>query len=81
LLVFPDHGRGIDSGWTSHGKHFVHSDETYLLAMGAGVAAAGEVKAPGQLYQAQYAQTIAALLGLHFTAQHPVAGPVAPLDK
>jgi hypothetical protein len=29
----------------------------------------------------QYAQTIAALLGLHFTAQHPVAGPVGPLAK
>ena len=81
LLVFPDHGRGIGPGWVSHGTHYEHSDETYLLAMGAGVPAAGEVKTPGQLYQAQYAQTIAALLGLHFTAQHPVAGPAAPLLK
>jgi hypothetical protein len=76
LLVFPDHGRGTGSGWTSHGARVAHSDETYLLAMGPGIAPKGEVKSAGQLYQAQYAQTIAALLGLHFTSVHPVAAPV-----
>jgi hypothetical protein len=51
-----------------------HSNETYLLAMGPGIAPKGEVKNSGQVYQAQFAQTIAALLGFHFTATHPVAG-------
>jgi hypothetical protein len=76
LLIFPDHGRGIGPGWTSHGARTPHSDETYFLAMGPGIPANGEVKTAGQVLQAQYAQTIAALLGLHFTATHPVAAPV-----
>ncbi len=76
LVVFPDHGRGTGPGWTSHGAHFPHSDETYFMAMGPGIAAIGEVKTAGQILQAQYAQTIAALLGFHFTAPHPVAEPI-----
>lgn len=76
MLIFPDHGRGIGPGWTSHGSRVVHSDETYLMAMGAGIAAKGEIKTAGQLYQVQFAQTIAALLGFHFTAEHPIAEPV-----
>jgi phosphopentomutase len=76
LLVFPDHGRGIGDGWTSHGSEFEHSNETYFLAMGPGISPKGEIKRPGQIYQAQYAQTIAALLGFRFTAAHPVADAV-----
>jgi hypothetical protein len=73
LLIFPDHGRGIGPLWTDHGSETPHSDETYLLAMGPGIPKRGEVMTPGQIYQEQYAQTIAALLGFHFTASHPVA--------
>ncbi len=76
MLVFPDHGRGTGRGWTSHGSDYAHSNETYLIAMGPGIPAKGEVKVPGQVYQAQYAQTIAALLGFQFTASHPIAPPV-----
>lgn len=76
LLIVPDHGRGIGPQWTSHGAQTPHSDETYLMAMGPNIPAKGEVKTPGQVYQQQYAQTIAQLLGLHFTADHPVADPV-----
>ncbi|MES1160158.1 MAG: phosphoglyceromutase [Bacteroidota bacterium] len=81
LLIFPDHGRGIGAGWTTHGSGTPHSDETYLIAMGPGIAPKGEVKSPGQIYQKQYAQTIAALLGFHFTAQHPIAEPVQTIVK
>jgi hypothetical protein len=81
LLVFPDHGRGIGPDWTSHGAKVPHCDETYLLAMGPGIAAKGEIGTSAQVYQAQYAQTIAALLGLHFIAAHPVAAPVQELLK
>lgn len=73
MLIFPDHGRGEGAGWTSHGTHYPHSNETYLMAIGAGVDPRGEIKTPGQIYEAQYAQTIAQLLGFRFTAEHPVA--------
>lgn len=76
LLVFPDHGRGIGDGWTSHGSDVEHSNETYFLAMGPGISPKGEIRRSGQIYQAQYAQTIAALLGFRFTAAHPVADAV-----
>ena len=73
VLVFPDHGRGIGPEWVSHGRKIPHSDEGYFLAMGAGVMPRGEVKGGGQVYQEQYAETIAELLGLQFVAPHPVA--------
>ena len=76
LIVFPDHGRGEGDDWTSHGSKKPHSNETYLMAMGPGIPATGIVKTPEQIYQAQYAQTIANLLGFHFTTQHPVAESV-----
>jgi hypothetical protein len=78
LLIFPDHGRGVDSEWTDHGARTPHSDETYFIAMGPGIPAKGEVRTSGQVYQQQYAQTIAKLLGLHFTANHPIAEAIQP---
>ncbi|HVU93696.1 MAG TPA: hypothetical protein VHE34_00660 [Puia sp.] len=78
LLIFPDHGRGTGAEWTSHGARIAHSNETYFIAMGPGIPSKGEVKTPGQVYQQQYAQTIARLLGLHFTANHPIADPIKP---
>ncbi|MBS1663429.1 MAG: phosphoglyceromutase [Bacteroidetes bacterium] len=81
LLIFPDHGRGYGPGWTSHGAAVAHSNEIYFLAMGPGVPAKGEVKDSGQVYQAQYAATIAALLGLKYTAEHPVADPIKSVLK
>ena len=76
MLIFPDHGRGTGPGWTSHGSKVAHSNETYLMALGAGVTPKGEIKTAGQLYDAQFAQTIAALLGFRFTATHPIAAAV-----
>ena len=81
MLIFPDHGRGLGSQWTDHGSKTEHSDETYLMALGAGIKAKGEVKEQGQLLQAQYAQTIAAILGFQFTAKHPIAQPVLEILK
>ena len=76
LLVFPDHGRGIGTKWTDHGSDAPHSGETYLMAMGPGITSTGVVKTAGQIYQVQYAQTMAALLGFHFTASHPVGSAI-----
>jgi len=77
LLVVCDHGRGYDAGWTSHGSRIAHSNETYLMVMGPDTPPTGEVSTPGQIYQDQYAQTIANLLGFHFTANHPVGEAVS----
>ena len=76
ILVCPDHGRGYANGWTSHGRSFAHSNETYLVVMGPDTPPTGEMKTAGQIYQEQYAQTMAALLGFTFEASHPIGTPV-----
>ncbi|MDP4284934.1 MAG: alkaline phosphatase family protein [Bacteroidota bacterium] len=76
LMIFPDHGRGNGDEWTSHGSKIAHSNETYLMVLGPDTPALGEVKTQEQIYQDQIAQTIANLLGFHFTANHPVAASV-----
>ncbi|MFT3705207.1 MAG: hypothetical protein QM802_22765 [Agriterribacter sp.] len=81
LLIFPDHGRGYEDKWTSHGAKVPHANETYLMAMGAGIPALGEVKINGQIYQDQIAQTAAHLLGFHFTANHPVGQHIGSIFR
>jgi hypothetical protein len=51
---------------------------TLLLIARPDVNAQQTTQAKNQVYQAQYAQTIAWLLGLHFTASHPVAEAIQP---
>ncbi len=79
LFITTDHGRGdIDKDkWTSHGsKRVEDSNEIWIAAIGPGLPAKGEVKEELQLFQQQSAQTIASLLGLTYTAEHPVADAV-----
>lgn len=75
LFITTDHGRGdaIKKQWTSHGKTVKDADEIWLAVMGPNTAASGEVKTAVQLYQKQFAQTIAKLMGYTFKAAHPVA--------
>jgi hypothetical protein len=74
LVITCDHGRGdsVKKEWTSHGSKIQGADQTWMMFMGPGIAARGEVTEKGQLYQSQLAQTIASLLGLEFKAKHPV---------
>lgn len=81
ILIFPDHGRGYGDEWTSHGSKIIHANETYLMAMGPDTPALGEVKTKEQIYQDQFAQTIANLLGFKFIANHPVGEPVKSVTK
>jgi hypothetical protein len=81
LLIFPDHGRGYRKEWTSHGSKIEHANETYLMVMGPDTPAMGEIKTKEQIYQDQFAQTIAHLLGFRFTANHPVGEPVKSVMK
>ncbi len=78
LLFTTDHGRGDikKEEWTSHNNSIQDSHEIWFGVMGPTVSAKGEMKTNAQLYQKQFAQTIAKLLGYTFTATHPVAQPI-----
>jgi hypothetical protein len=78
LIISCDHGRGdvIKDTWKDHGEKIKESGETWLAVIGPDTKMQGEVKTEEQLFEKQYAATIAALLGLKFTAEHPVAEPI-----
>ena len=78
LFITVDHGRGDKdkNQWTDHGKDIPDAHEIWFAVMGPGTPAKGEIKSEMQIYQKQFAQTIASLLGLQFTAEHPVANAV-----
>lgn len=81
LLVSPDHGRGTGSEWTSHGSRVPHSGETWLAVIGPDTPPSGEVRTQTQIWQNQYAQTIAHFLGLDFTCKHPVGAAIETVRK
>jgi len=83
ILFTTDHGRGdkIKSKWNAHGTSVEDSHEIWFAAMGPNTAALGEVKTEGLLYQKQFAQTMAKLMGLTFTAEHPVAEEIKTIIK
>lgn len=78
LIITCDHGRGdaIKDQWKDHGQNVKDSGETWLAVIGPDTKTLGEVKTTEQLYQRQYAATIAALLGLEFSAEHPIGKPI-----
>ena len=78
LFITTDHGRGDKNKeeWTSHGQSIADAYEIWFAAMGAGIPSSGELKTETQLYQNQFAQTIANLLGYTYKADHPVSPAV-----
>ncbi|TZF84921.1 LTA synthase family protein [Pedobacter sp. BS3] len=76
LMIVGDHGRGDDDLWRSHGRKVPHSDEIWFAVMGPQTKPLGEISAPGQLWQNQYAQTIASFLGLKFPSPHIIGEPI-----
>jgi hypothetical protein len=81
LLIACDHGRGgnIKNQWTGHGPHIPDSKNIFVLAMGPDTPALGEVGTDTQLWQGQIAATMAAFLGLHYTADHPILPPIGTM--
>jgi Type I phosphodiesterase / nucleotide pyrophosphatase len=74
LLITTDHGRGYKSSqWNKHSFLVKGSGEAWLAVIGPGIKASGEIKEPQQLYQRQIANSIASILGVPFTTEHPVA--------
>ena len=62
----PDHGRGEGPQWTGHGSGTPHSNETWFMALGPDTKPLGEMKTKEQIYQTQFATTIAGLLGFDY---------------
>ena len=83
LFITTDHGRGDlnKDEWTSHGKRIVDADEMWFAVMGTGVIASGEQKNSMQLYQDQFAQTMAKLLGYTYKAKHPISPEIKSVLK
>ncbi|MES2003487.1 MAG: phosphoglyceromutase [Bacteroidota bacterium] len=81
LLITCDHGRGdkIKDNWRHHGQRIEDAGQIWIAAIGPDTKPVGEVKTQGLLYQQQIAATLAAFLGLQFTAEHPVAEPISSL--
>ena len=77
FFMVPDHGRGIEGEWTDHGSSTPHSNETWFMVMGPDTKPLGEMKTNEQLYQTQYAKTIAALLGFDYDLpKHKTGGVI-----
>jgi len=78
LFITTDHGRGdaVKKEWTSHGSSIKDAYEIWFAVLTPAMSTKGEIKTEMQLYQKQFAQTIAKLLGYTFKADHPVAEEV-----
>ncbi len=74
LFIAVDHGRGDQdkTKWTSHNAQIEDAQQIWFAAMGPGITAKGEIKTTMQVYQKQFAQTFAELLGYTFECEHPV---------
>jgi hypothetical protein len=83
LFITTDHGRGdaIKKEWTSHGNSIKDAYQIWFAVVAPIIPAKGEIKTEMQLYQKQFAQTIAKLLGYTFGADHPVAKEIETVFK
>ena len=78
MFITVDHGRGdvVKKEWTSHNNKIIGCDQIWFATLGPGIPSKGEIKKEIQLYQKQFAQTFAKLLGITYTALHPIAEPL-----
>ena len=77
MLITVDHGRGYKEEWVTHGPAIAHSNETWFAIIGPGISAEGEMKIKENLFQNQFAKTIAALLGLVFEPKNKTGEPIS----
>lgn len=75
LFVTTDHGRGDKNKnqWTDHGQSVEDASEIWFAVMGPEIKAIGEMKTDMQLYQDQFAQTFAQLMGYIYREKHPIS--------
>ena len=78
FIICTDHGRGEKSkNWVRHGLFTPGSNNSWLMTIGPGFEAKGELQTRAEIFNDQLAQTIAKLLGQHFDPAHPVNDPVS----
>lgn len=82
LLVTTDHGRGATTAdWTDHGTKVPAAEDTWMAALGVGVASLGNRESVTAT-TSQFAATIGAALGQDFRGASPrAAAPVAGLIR
>ncbi len=78
-----DHGRGDikKEEWTSHNDKIADSHEIWFAVLGPDTPSRGELRSEMQLYQQQFAQTIAQLMGYTYKSNHPVADAILYVFK
>jgi len=83
LFVTVDHGRGDieKEKWTSHNSKIQDAHEIWFAVMGPDTPVRGELNSTMQLYQQQFAQTFAKLMGYTYTASHPIADEIGYVFK
>lgn len=81
LFITTDHGRGAGKEWTSHYYTIPHSDEIWFAVMGPDTPPRGEVSTRQQFYQKQFANTMAAFLGIRFTGDEPKGEAIPDVFK
>ncbi|MBC7873617.1 MAG: alkaline phosphatase family protein [Ferruginibacter sp.] len=83
LFITVDHGRGDieKEEWTSHNNKIQDSHEIWFGVIGPDTPVRGELNSEMQLYQQQFAQTIAKLMGYTYVARHPVASEIFYIFK
>ena len=75
LLVTTDHGRGATTAdWNDHGRKVPAAENTWMAAIGPGVAPLG-VRESLTVTTSQLAATVAAAVGEDFRAAQPKAAP------
>lgn len=75
LLITTDHGRGKGprrAAWKHHGRTTPGSSQIWMAVIGPDTQPSGEMKTKGQYFQKQVAGTLAAFLGLDYSARQPV---------
>jgi len=83
IFITTDHGRGDlnKEEWTSHGSGIADAYQIWFAAMGPSIPSSGEQKNNIQLFQDQFAQTIAKLLGVTYKASHPISPEIKSVIK
>ncbi len=88
LFITVDHGRGDikKEEWTSHNNKIQDSHEIWFAVIGPGTPVRGELNpiaigSTMQLFQQQFAQTIARLMGYTYKANHPIADEIPYVFK
>ena len=78
LFIANDHGRGsnVKDNWTHHNSKEPGSDQIWFAVIGPDIKPIGEMK-NNQVYQNQYAKTMAALLGIDFKSEHKIGESIS----